>query len=417
MPAVVLCHTVTGIATVRALAEYGVEVHACVFRRDDPLHHSRHAIKVPCYHLLEDPTALVEFLIGYAHRIGNRPVLIPTGDADALLLARHAETLRPLYRIWELPYDDLGRIINKTTLYEAAQQAGAPIIPSVSTPTLAELKEWSAQHSGPYLLKPSYDGVRTCKLRSKNLLLETRDQLMSYVRNNGADSLVVQRMIRGGDGNIFDCYGVCDRDGRVVSLTSHQRLRQFPPDFGATSYGEIPAALPSKDEQFLFTATERLLNVVRFQGIFGIEWLRDASTGAFYLIDFNARPFLTIGHLRDCGVNLPILAYRDLTGQSLADIDPRPPVKRKRWVYVTKDIDTFREIRPRGHIGVFAWLMSLTTCRSFAYVSWDDPRPGLHSILNIISRALRFAVRSRRTPEVASPPPADSGTAARSVPR
>ena len=415
MPAVVLCNTVTGIATVRALAEYGVEVHACVFRRDDPLHYSRYAVKVPCYHLSEDSIGLVEFLVSYARKVGNRPVLIPTGDADALLLAKHAAQLRPLYRIWELPHDQLGRIINKTTLYEAAHQAGAPIIPTLSTPTVAEVLEWSAQHNGPYLLKPSYDGIGTCKLRGKNLLIETRDQLISYVRNNGADSLVIQRMIRGGDGNIFDCYGVCDRDGRAVSLTSHRRLRQFPPDFGATSYGEIPAALPSTDEQFLFTATERLLNAVRFHGIFGIEWLRDVSTGTFYLIDFNARPFLTIGHLRDCGVNLPMLAYRDLTGQSLADVDPRPPVERKRWVYFGKDIDTFREIRPRGRIGVIAWLMSLITCRSFAYVSWDDPRPGLHSILNIVGRAFRFVFRSRRTAEVAAP--TDSSAAARSLPR
>ena len=46
----------------------------------------------------------------------------------------------------------------------------------------------------------------------KNLLLETREQLLSYVRSHGTESLVIQRMIRGGDGNIFDCYGLCDRD-------------------------------------------------------------------------------------------------------------------------------------------------------------------------------------------------------------
>lgn len=409
-----LCNTVTGIATVRALAAHGVEVHACIFRRDDPLLHSRYAVKVPCYHLSEDSTGLVEFLGGYARKIGNRPVLIPTGDANALLLAKHADVLRPLYRMWELPYEQLGRIINKTTLYEAARQAGAPVIPSLSTPSVAEVLQWSTQHDGPYLLKPSYDGIGTCKLRGKNLLLETRDQLISYIRNNGADSLVIQRMIRGGDGNIFDCYGVCDRNGRVVSLTSHQRLRQYPPDFGATSYGEIPAALPSKDEQFLFTATERLLETVRFHGIFGIEWLRDVSTGTFYLIDFNARPFLTIGHLRDCGVNLPMLAYRDLTGQSLADVDPRPTVERKRWVYISKDIETLRKIRPRGRIGLLAWFMSLATCRSFAYMSWDDPRPGLHSILGIVGRAVRFMFRGRRSPQIEAP--TDSSAAARSAP-
>jgi len=411
----VLCNTVTGIATVRALAESGVEVHAFMFRREDPLQHSRYGIKIPCYHLQDDPVALAQFLIGYARKLGGRPVLLPTGDAHALLLAQYADELRPHYRIWELPYEDLGRIVNKTTLYEAARNAGAPVIPSLSMPTVAEVTAWSAQHPGPYLLKPSYDGIGTCKLRGKNLLLETREQLISHVRNHGADALVIQRMIRGGDGNIFDCYGLCDRGGRVVSMTSHQRLRQYPPDFGATSMGEIPAVLPTKDEQLLFATTERLFNTVRFHGIFGIEWLREESTGAFYLIDFNARPFLTIGHLRDCGVNLPFLAYRDLIGQSLADVNPRPVVTRKRWVYITKDIDTFREIRATGRLGVVGWLASLATCRSFAYVSWRDPLPGLHSILTIFKRMCRFVLRSRKSCDADAP--TDSRATARSVPR
>ena len=109
---------------------------------------------------------------------------MPTGDAHALLLAQYADELRPHYRIWELPYEDLGRIVNKTTLYEAARQAGAPIIPSLSTPTVAEVTAWSAQHPGPYLLKPSYDGIGTCKLRGKNLLLETREAAHQSCQNS-----------------------------------------------------------------------------------------------------------------------------------------------------------------------------------------------------------------------------------------
>ena len=330
-------------------------------------------------------------------------------------MAKHAEVLRPHYRLWELPYADLGRIVNKTTLYQAAREAGAPIIPSLSMPTVAEVLEWSSQHPGPYLLKPSYDGINTCKLRGKNLLLETREQLVSYVGSQGSDSLVIQRMIRGGDGNIFDCYGLCDREGRVVTLTSHQRLRQYPPDFGATSLGAIPAALPSKDEEFLFAATERLFSTLRFHGIFGIEWLRDEKTGAFYLIDFNARPFLTIGHLRDCGVNLPFLAYLDLTGQSLADVDPRPPVKSKRWVYLSKDIETFREVRAHGRIGFLGWLASIARCTSFAYVSLSDPLPGLHSLASIVRRAVKFAFRKSKSSSTAAPE--DSSATARTLPR
>jgi len=395
VPAIVLCNTVTGIGTVRALAESGVDVHACLFRPDDPLHHSKYGTKLPCYHLQKDEPGLIRFLIQYAKRLGHRPVLLPTGDAHALLLSRYSAELEPHCRIWRLPHAELARVINKTSLYQAAQAAGVPIIPSLSTPTLPELMEWSRHNEGPYILKPSYEGIGSCKLHGKNLVLEGREQLLSYVGSQGTESLVVQRMIRGGDGNIFDCYGLCDREGRVVCLASHHRIRQYPPDFGATSMGEIPAPLPSAEEQFLFAATERLFKGVRFHGIFGIEWLRDETTGEFYLIDFNARPFLTIGHLHDCGVNLPLLAYRDLVGESLDAVDPRPPVKRKRWIYIAKDIDTFRMLRstPR-RIGVLSWLMSIASCRSYAYLSLRDPMPGMRSIVRIAGRAFWYALRA-----------------------
>jgi predicted ATP-grasp superfamily ATP-dependent carboligase len=414
VPAIVLCNTVTGIATVRALAECGVEVHACLFRADDLLHESRYAHKIACYHLQHDESGLVEFLISYAGKLGNRPIVLPTSDAHALLLAKYAPQLAPYCRIWQLPHEQLARIVDKTRLYEAASAAGVPVIPSLATPSVTELIEWSGQHDGPYILKPSYDGIHSCKLPGKNLVLESREQLLAYVSSHGAESLVVQRMVRGGDGNIFDCYGLCDGNGRVVCLTSHQRIRQYPPNFGATSMGEIPAPLPSRDEQFLFAATERLFNSVRFHGIFGIEWLREETTGAFYLIDFNARPFLTIGHLRDCGVNLPLLAYRDLVGESLAAVPPRPAVRRKRWVYVSRDIDTFRILRKSGRgPGLLAWLASVMTCRSFAYVDPRDPMPGLRSLLQILGRSLRYLVRAGRSKDLA--PAANSATQAETL--
>jgi predicted ATP-grasp superfamily ATP-dependent carboligase len=414
--AIVLCNTVTGIATVRALAECGVETHAFVFRSDDPLHDSRYATKIRCYHLQHDEPGLIRFLIQYAKSLGHRPVVLPTGDAHALMLARHAPELEQYCRIWQLPHADLARIVNKTSLYQAAQAAGVPIIPSLATPTLAELTEWAQSNEGPYILKPSYEGIGSCKLPGKNLVLESREQLLSYVRNHGAESLVIQRMIRGGDGNIFDCYGLVDRFGKVVSLSSHHRIRQYPPNFGATSFGEIPAPLPGAAEQFLFAATERLFKALKFHGIFGIEWLRDEKTGSFYLIDFNARPFLTIGHLRDCGVNLPLLAYRDLTGESLANVDPRPPVKRKRWVYITKDLDTFRMLRPTAQrISGMAWLMSVAKCQSYAYLSWRDPLPGVRSILRICSRAFWFALRAGKSRDL--PTSSDSSAEAGPLPR
>jgi D-aspartate ligase len=372
-------------------------VHAFVFRRSDPVRYSRYAVKVPCYDLLDDEPALVRFLIAYAGKLKNRPVVFPTGDAHALLLAKHAAELAPHCRLWQLSHAELGRIVNKDSLYAAAREAGVPTVPGIATPTFEELLEWSQQNPGPYILKPSYEGVGSCKLRTKNLVVAGREQLLSYVRAHGAQSLVVQRVLRGGDGNIFDCYGLCDRGGRVVTLASHRRIRQHPPDFGATGFGEIPAPLPRGDEEILFAATERLFKSVRYHGIFGIEWLRDQATGRFYLIDFNARPFLTIGHLRDCGVNLPLLAYRELTGHSMAATDPRPALSSKRWIYISKDIESFRVLRQTRRIDTAGWLASVAGCRSFAYCSWDDPMPGLYSLLQILGHAWRFLFQARKS--------------------
>ena len=396
VPAIVLCQTVTGYATARALARNAIDVHAFLLDRHDPTRFSRLVRKVPCYGMDSNEAEQVAFLSDYAQRLGTRPVVFPCGDAQALLLARNAPRLSPYCRLWSTSYEDLSRIINKNELYEQVRSAGLPLVPGISTPSFEQLKDWSAQNEAPYILKPSYEGVGSCSLRAKNRIIATRENLLQYASVHGTQSLVIQRVLRGGDGNIFDCYGLCDRDGRVVCLTSHHRLRQNPPDFGATNFGEIPAPLPWAEEKALFDFTEAFFRSVHFHGIFGIEWLRDQQTGRFYLIDVNARPFLTIGHLDDCGVNLPLLAHRELSGECLLDADPRPTVTRKRWAYIMKDIETFRMIRPAGRIDTVAWLRSLAQCRSFAYCNWSDPLPGAYALMQIAGRAARLVLRPSR---------------------
>jgi len=388
-----------------------VQVHAFVFRRSDPARYSRYGIKVPCYGLQDDSAALLRRLITYAVGIEERPVVFPCGDSHALLLAEHAAQLAPYCLVWDLPHEKLAGIVNKEGLYAAASAAGVPTIASIAEPSEEELLVWSRQHPGPYILKPSYAGVGSCKLREKNRKVATRDELVNYVRAHGSRSLVVQRIMRGGDGNIFDTYGLCDRNGRVVCLASHRRIRQHPMDFGATSCGEIPAQLPLSQEALLFKATEKLFEKVRYHGIFGIEWLRDQATGRFYLIDFNARPFLTVGHLADCGVNLPFLAYRELCGDSLEDVDPRPVLPYKRWVFVGNDIESFRAAdRCKSSTDMGPWLVSVATCRSFGYWSWRDPLPSLVALGQLCVRASRFllrVMRSRLTGQPLEAPAAD----------
>jgi predicted ATP-grasp superfamily ATP-dependent carboligase len=128
-------------------------------------------------------------------------------------------------------------------------------------------------------------------------------------------------------------------------------------------------------ETKLFDFTRRLLSEVGYHGIFGIEWLHETTTDELYVIDFNARPFLSIGHLIDSGLNLPLLAYLELIGHDLDDVRPLPVLKRLLWMNVLRDSRTLRQCR---NITLMAWLGSILRCHSFAVWNSADPGPWLH---------------------------------------
>jgi D-aspartate ligase len=391
--AIVLCTSVTGLATVRALGKAGVDVHAFVFDAHDPVRFSRYATKIQFVDKNADDDALLDCLVHYSNTLGHRPVVLPTSDAQALLLAKHFDRLSGFCLVSTTSYAALLDIVSKDGLYRRTGALGLGTVPYVITREINEVVRWTQANLAPYLVKPFYEGIGACRLRQKSLLLSTRETLLAYVAEHGTESVIIQRMLRGGDGSVFDCYGFCDRHGRTLAMASHRRWRQSPSDFGSTSFGEIPANLDQETEAALFKDSKQLLASTEYHGIFGIEWLREQDTGVFYVIDFNARPFTTIGHLTACGLNLPALAYSDLIGQEPAGAEPRPSLKRLLWVDLLSDIESFSEKRRNNRIGFAEWLMSILACRSFAYLNWRDPIPGIDRLGQIANRLLWFALK------------------------
>lgn len=389
-PAIVLCQNVTGLATMRALAQTGVEVHCFLFEAHALARFSRYGKKVPLYGKHHDEPFLLRFLTEYCEKLGDRPVVFPSSDGMALFLAKYALQLRACCTFSSTSHDELVGLVSKDGLYRNAAAAGVGTVPNLVTQDAGAIAAWSLVHPAPYLLKPFYESIDTYRPFGKNIMLATREDLLDYVAQFGTRSVIVQRMIEGGDGYIFDCYGYCDRDGRVLTMASHRRLRQQPPNFGSTCFGEIPANFGADTDRQIFRDTEQLLAKVRYHGIFGIEWLYERATGRFYVIDFNARPFLTIGHLHACGLNLPALAYQDLIGQLPVTIDRTPALQHLLWMDLMRDIITVHEAAANSLVALKVWLSTLLRCRSFAYQSWRDPGPGIAMLLAIAHKCATY---------------------------
>ena len=321
-------------------------------------------------------------------------MVVPTADAHVLLLAKNRARLNLVCRTWTTDYESLAGIVRKESLYRMARDAGLPVIPSIASADLGTIAEWATVNHAPYLIKPSYEGAVDSTLREKNKRLATRAALCEYLAEHGAGGLIIQRLLHGGDGAIFDCYGLCDKEGRAKVMASHRRVRQFPPDLGTTCLGEIPASGPVSLTARMFEYTERLLARTRYHGIFGIEWLLERQSGELYLIDFNARPFLTIGHLTDCGLNLPALAYFELIGAPLGPIDPRPTLRHLYWVDLFRDFGAVK--RTEGKVGFVEHIASILRCRSFAYASTSDAGPSVSRAREIAGRAVHYGIDRAR---------------------
>ncbi|TFW03104.1 hypothetical protein E4K72_13075 [Oxalobacteraceae bacterium OM1] len=395
--AIVLSRSVTGLGTVRSLAKAGVDVHAFYFDSHDLVRLSRY-----CTAMLADTCpngdALIEKLIDYAGALGNRPVVVPTCDEHALLLARAKDRLRPFCRVLADDGARLDSLVNKDGLYAHAVAAGVQTIPYVVGPTLEEAAAWSTQHPAPYLVKPFYTGVATARIKTKNCVFQSRDELLRFVAEGSMDALIIQRLIRGGDGYIYDCYGYTDRSGHLLSMASRRRWRQNTPDFGTCTAGEIPA--DRSTEEVIFAGTRRLLEQIGYRGMFAVEWLLDRSSGVYYVIDFNARPAMGVAHLTAAGLNLPALAYADAVGDDLQDVELFPRLRKLASVDLLRDLESFIAKRRCKQIRTGEWLISLCRCRHFYYLDWQDPLPGIARITDVLLRILSYVARkaTRRVP-------------------
>jgi predicted ATP-grasp superfamily ATP-dependent carboligase len=149
-------------------------------------------------------------------------------------------------------------------------------------------------------------------------------------------------------------------------------------------------------EARLFEYTSRLLDGLGFHGIFGIEWLMDRDSGEFYLIDFNARPFLSIGHLTDSGLNLPHLAYLDLVGQ-LSPPERTPVLRHLFWVDLLRDLDARAAQAPGARLSLPHYVAQLARCRSFGYLSLSDPTPAMARAAELMRRIVASLFRKRRS--------------------
>jgi predicted ATP-grasp superfamily ATP-dependent carboligase len=363
-PAIVLdVDWINGLGTIRALARAGVRVIALDHRSYAIGFRSRYGLSVLC----PDPYAAEQrFAAFLAELVELLPAPTPIFATHDDGLASVARALRDLGGKLLSPSPDSEKL---DVLQQKSWQLARAAEVNVATPrtlypgSASEARQAASELGFPLFVKPSepiafrkvYPKRRVFRCDSMADLDEAYAKAEPYAP-------MLQEVVPGGDKELYTVGSYLDANGRALGVFCGRKLRQTPRSrklvprgVGCCRHGE------SLWKPELIEDSLRLLRACDFSGISQVEFKRDPRNGQFKLMEINPRLWSWHTLAVACGVNLPHIAYLDLTGRP-----PEPRTsegrRKKHWAI------TFM----RGERPVLPWPPFVEPI-----LSLRDPKPGL----------------------------------------
>jgi D-aspartate ligase len=348
---------VNGLAAIRSLGRAGIRVLAVDHRPSALGFRSRYAERFLCPDPHTDETRFVAFI-----RALGDVVVFPTHDESLNALSRYVDDLpvRAPFPAWDV----LERVQSKRAQLETAESAGVDV-PRTHFPQSGDEARAAAEELGlPVLVKPEHPIGFKQRFRRQAFRCESLDEVADAYTRAEEFGPMVQELVPGGDATLYTVGSYLTRDGRTLGVFCGRKLRQTPPGIGTCRVGEAVWV----DE--VVAAGLRLLRAYGYFGLSQVEFKHDSRDGRYKLMEINPRLWQWHGLATACGVDLPRLAYDDLTGSNPPE--PSPNGDGKRWAITLLPGERPAPQRPPYVDGVFAL---------------DDPKPGLVHLARVARSA------------------------------
>jgi D-aspartate ligase len=310
VPAVVVGGTLNSLGVVRSLAPACVPVYVLATSRRYPAAWSRYCrfVRTPSLEGRE----LIDTLVALATRLGNRPVLILTSDDSVTTVSAERQRIEPLYRS-SLPSPETVEALSDKAAFQAlAEREGLTVPRGIRLSGEQDLR-LIRQLSPPLIIKPADKVLVLSGAVDRTARADTVGEAEAVATRmlRHAPCLVAQEWVDGPDTEIFFTLFACDRQSRPIGVFTGRKLTCSPPAVGTTA---ICVAAPEVADALLAPTLEFIARTA-YRGLGSLEFKRDARSGRFLIIE------PTVGRTdwqeeiaTLCGVNLPLIAYRDAIG-------------------------------------------------------------------------------------------------------
>lgn len=339
---------------IRALGRHGIPVVHAWTSRHDPAMFSRYA------HHIEIPTS----------EVGTRKILDACAaktKSGMVLLDRWSEYefLLESQILQDGCPDSYWALRDKSRTILACREAGVPTPKTVCNVL--------PRFDFPWVLKSCVKTAETRRLLDGGVrVLRSHDEAAEMIGRISDGCFVVQEWIPGEPQRLIAVATCSDRNGKVVADFCFRKIRQYPADAGAIVVGETHRS------QEASRLTRLLLNRLGYVGLANTEFKLDPRDGQLKLLEVNPRLGKSHGFATMCGVNLPLIRYRDFVGQPLPD-PAAVPEDGIVWADLAYDFkNCFVSHKEMYNVGLKDWLSTFVRKKVFpAMWALDDPLPAL----------------------------------------
>ncbi len=327
---------VNGLAAIRSLGRAGVRVFAVDHRPSALGFRSRYAMPLLSPSPLDDEAGFVQTLSAL-----GRGVVFPTHDEGLAAIARHRDELDLL-----CPFPrELERIQRKRVQLEAAVDAPETRFPA----NVAEAVHAAEELGYPVVVKPSEPVGFRQRYGRQAVPCETPAEVAEAFAQAEPFEPMVQEQIPGGDDELYTLGAYLNEALEPLGLFCGRKLRQTPPGIGTARVGEALWV------QEVVDAGLELLRRLACNGLSQVEFKRDPRDGRFKLMEVNPRLWQWHSLASACGVDLPLIAYRDLVGDSPGTVPVSSDGRRKRWAIALMPGESPAVPRPPFVEATWAW--------------------------------------------------------------
>lgn len=357
------------------------QLDVCVFSR-----YCKHYI---CPDPARFETKFHEFLIEFVNNMEGKPIILPTHDQWAISLAKVKNRLTGIAIAGVSDYEVVESLIDKRKFAEIANRNGYSVPASYSIENFRNL----TKQDFPIVAKPLFR--RNSSDKEDNSLFENMDRLRFQVFNNKQEleqfcrsesdflnNLVFQELVRGMSDTMFTVGIYANEQSEIKAIFTGRKVRGFPADIGDCIIGEN-YAIPG----FIIEEVKKIVNDIGYTGIAEFEYKRDEVSGKFRLIEVNPRSWSWIGITPYAGVNIPLIAYMDLSGEEVLDKSSESlPSGTVKYVKLVEDFINVRFLYRKQYkswsLDWKSWRKSLTSKKTvFAEFHASDFFVGIRAIL------------------------------------